>query len=100
MWSRNCLSFRNILAFGQLRTFDAHNPNALKTEGKKMSNPLKTHQNTLVSHPAPKLPGCHMWSRNCLSFRNILAFGQLRTFVVSHELFLKIQGGQAVFIFI
>jgi hypothetical protein len=33
----------------------AHNPNALKTE-KKMSNPLKTHQNTLVSHPAPKLP--------------------------------------------
>ena len=33
----------------------AHNPNALKTE-KKMSNPLKTHQNTLVFHPAPILP--------------------------------------------
>jgi hypothetical protein len=33
----------------------AHNPNALKTE-KKMSNPLKTHHNTLVSHPAPILP--------------------------------------------
>jgi hypothetical protein len=24
----------------------AHNPNALKTEEEKMSNPLKTHQNT------------------------------------------------------
>jgi hypothetical protein len=32
----------------------AHNPTALTTE--KMSNPLKTHQNTLVSHPTPKLP--------------------------------------------
>ena len=27
-----------------------------KLKKKKMSNPLKTHQNTLVSHPAPKLP--------------------------------------------
>jgi predicted rRNA methylase YqxC with S4 and FtsJ domains len=33
----------------------AHNPNALKTEEEKKSNPLKIHQNTLVSHPAPKL---------------------------------------------
>jgi hypothetical protein len=29
-----------------------------------------------------------------------LIFGQLRNFVVSHGLFLKIKGGQAVFIFI
>jgi hypothetical protein len=35
-----------------------------------------------------------MWSRNFLSFRNILVVGQLRNFVVSHGLFLKIQGGQ------
>ena len=41
-----------------------------------------------------------MWSRNFLSFRNILVFWQLRNFVVSHGLFLKIQGGQAVFLFI
>ena len=27
-----------------------------KLKKKNMSNPLKTHQNTLVSHPAPKLP--------------------------------------------
>jgi hypothetical protein len=40
----------------------AHNPNALKTEEKKMSNPLKTHQNTLVSHPAPKLPSASIFS--------------------------------------
>jgi hypothetical protein len=33
-------------------------------------------------------------------FSIILVFGQLRNFVVSHGLFLKIQGGQAVFIFI
>jgi hypothetical protein len=38
-----------------------------------------------------------MWSRNFLSFWNILVSGQLRNFVVSHELFLKIQGDQAVF---
>jgi hypothetical protein len=35
-----------------------------------------------------------MWSRNFLSFRNILVVGQLRNFVVSHGLFLKIQGGR------
>jgi hypothetical protein len=46
-----------------------------------MSNPLKTHQNTLVSG-------------------NKIAFGELRKFEVSHRLFLEIKGGQAVFIFI
>jgi hypothetical protein len=29
-----------------------------------------------------------------------IVFGQLRNFIVSRGLFLKIQGGQAVFIFI
>ena len=41
----------------------AHNPKALKTEEKKMSNPLKSHQNTLVSHPAPKLPSASNFRR-------------------------------------
>ena len=40
----------------------AHNPNALITEEKKMSNPRKTHQNTLVSHLAPKLPSASNFS--------------------------------------
>ena len=40
----------------------APNPNVLKTEEKKMSNPLKTHQNTFVSHPATKLPSASNFS--------------------------------------
>ena len=67
-----------------------HNPNALKTE-KKMSNPLKTHQNTLVSHPTPKLPSASNFfdalNKVFLSYLNELIdfidFGRLCQNIVS-----------------
>jgi hypothetical protein len=123
MWSRNCLTFRNILVFGQLRKFVVSHGLFLQIQGGQAINisegyilpywkELSTQQ--LLS----------LFIRKNLSNKNQDIFllmsktnkkksendykcckleiykGQLRKFVVSHGLFLQIQGGQAVFIFI
>jgi hypothetical protein len=61
----------------------ALNPNALKTEEEKKSNPLKIHQNTLVSHLAPKLPSAS-------NFFDVLRCSHMGLSLGYTQLYLKI----------